>query len=237
MVIDMEYYSYTGNKILIGHFPGKTKYVEKDLINELKKIKFRLPNNISIISILSDKYLNSAPLNYQLNHNNIKYINYLKDKNTIYKPYNKIKYVLNSLYQSDTEYSLILDGNDVVILSDLDNIIELFKTYNKKIIYNATIWMYPHIIIDNVKNRGQYGQYCYLNAGCCIGYTKSLIDFYEYAYAILQTNRMLIDSEQYYIRKAFNDNQDKVFFDYKCKIFQCWHKQEYKIENNKCYLL
>lgn len=236
----MEYYSHTNNKILIAHFPGHTKIENADLINELKETKITIPNNIDIISIMLKETKENAPLNYQLNLNNIDYINPLKNSHILWKRLNKPKYILKALEQSTKEYSLILDGNDVIILSDLTNIVPIFETYNKKIIFNSTIWMYPHVIIDNVENRGQYGEYCYLNAGCCFGKTKDLIDFYKYTIDIIEntSSRSLVDSEQYYIRKAFDKKQDDVFFDYECKIFQCWHKAEYSYneDQTKCFL-
>lgn len=229
----MDYYSHTKNKILIGHFPGQTKQENIELIEELKNRKIKIPDNLEIVSVITKDQIDYSPLHYQLKHNKYSYINPLKNRHMIWKRTNKIYYVLQALKETEKEYSLILDGSDVVILSDLTNIIDIFKEYDKNIVYNSTIWMYPHIIIDNVENRGQYGEYCYLNAGCCIGKTKDLINFYDYAWKIIKNTYITCDSEQYYIRKAFNNCQNTVFFDYDCKIFQCWHKAEYIYETDK----
>lgn len=239
----MEYYSFNGNKILIGHFPGQTKNVSGDLLNEFSERTFSKPDNVGIVCVITKDHTETAPLINQLHKNGYEYYNSLANRNIVWFPERKIQYVLQSLKLCQEEYALILDGDDTAILCDLDNIIDVFESYNKKIIYNSSIWMYPHIIVDDVENRGQYGEYCYLNAGCAIGKTEDLIEFYEYAWDILRKTPKPVSSEQYYIRKAFNKRQDQVFFDYECKIFQCWHKQQYRYETDKetgeekCFLI
>lgn len=233
----MEYYSHTNNKILIGHFPGNTKSENVELINELKARKFTIPDNIQFISVMTKDCIDTSPLNYQLTLNGYDYINPLKDRHMKWKRESKVKYIIKALENTTKKYSLILDGSDVVILSDLTDIVSLLESYKKKIIFNSTVWMYPHMVVDNVENRGQYGKYCFLNAGCAIGKTSDLLKFYKFVQDIIENSTTNISSEQYYVRKAFNQKQDEVFFDYNCKIFQCWHKAEYKIENDKTYLL
>lgn len=127
-----------------------------------------------------------------------------------------------------TEYALILDGADVCIMSDLSDIVERFKTYDKDIIFNATIRRFPQVEIDYIENRELLGKYCYFNAGCCIGKTKALLEFYQECQKVIRTDRHKNPSEQYYVRQVFNKHQDKVFIDYDCKIFQVWHNPEYE---------
>ena len=236
----MEYYSGSGNRIMIGHFPGQTKYKEEALIKELKERMFVLPENIGFVTPITKDQAKTSPLLYQIKKNNYenRFYNSLSDRNMVWHSSMKVKYVLDSLLLCREEYALVLDGNDVVILTDLTDIFDRFDSYGKKILYNASIWMHPHVIVDNVKNRGRYGQYCYLNAGCCFGKTADLADFYKYAYeSFIKDKRQEYDSEQYYIRKAFDRRQGDVFFDYDCRIFQCWHKQEYKYDGDRCTLL
>lgn len=236
----MNYYSHSGNKILIGHFPGQTKIQNKDLIEELSQRKFNMPDNIGIVCPITKDQL-SNPLIRQLSLNGYSYYNSLADVDILWRPERKILHVLNSLKICKEEYALVLDTNDVVILDDLDDIINRFETYGKRIIYNSTIWMFPHEIIDDVENRGQYGTYCFLNAGCAIGKTSDLIDFYQYTWDMVRKIAHPESSEQYYIRKAFDKKQEEVFFDWDCRVFQCWHKQEYDYRTvdgeKRCYLL
>lgn len=134
-----------------------------------------------------------------------------------------------------------MDGNDAVIMDDLDTLIDKYKTYSKDIIYNATCWRFPQIIVDYVADRYKYGIYNCLNAGICIGKTESLIPFYQEALDIAKYDgkNPYHSSEQYYIRKVFDKYQDTVFFDYDCRFFQIWHKVSYKYstDGETCQLL
>lgn len=222
----MKFYNNNNNNILIGHFPGKTKQEFFDLINKVKDIKFALPDNITIISLITPEQIPYSPLVYQVIENNYKYLNIVNDRYMRWEKANKAKLIYESLLQSPTEYSLILDGNDVVILDDLTDIINRFNAYGKKVLFNPTFYMYPHIKVDDVPNREKLGKYCYLNAGCCFGKTLDLINFYKKVKNEINKDNHPIESEQYYVRKVFDKNQDTVFFDYKCSIFQCFHKAQ-----------
>lgn len=239
----MKYISHSGNPILIGHFPGQCRSIENNIriIEETMKKKVHVPDNITIVSPITENTLNNSPLPIQLNNSGIDYINPLLGKNVIWRPHEKIKYVLDGLKEVKTEYTLIMDGNDAVIMDDLDTLIDKYKTYNKDIIYNATCWRFPQVIVDYVEDRYKYGIYNYLNAGICIGKTESLIPFYQEAWDIAKYDgkNPYHSSEQYYIRKVFDKYQDTVFFDYDCRFFQIWHKASYKYsaDGKTCQLL
>ena len=227
----VKYISHTDNPILIAHFPGQSRTIENNLkiINEAINRKVHIPDNITIVSPITDDTLQSSPLAIQLKNNGTEYINPLLGKKVIWRPHEKLKYVLEGLKEVKTEYSLIMDGNDSVIMADLDTLIEKYKTYDKEIMYNATCWRYPQTNVDYVENRYQYGIYNYLNAGICIGKTEPLIEFYQEAWdlAELDGKNPYHQSEQWYIRKIFDKHQDTVFFDYECRFFQIWHKANY----------
>ena len=59
-----------------------------------------------------------------------------------------------------------------------------------------------------------------------IGETWALLNFYRNVKKEIKKDYIKVESEQYYVRKVFDKNQDTVFFDYKCNIFQCFHKTE-----------
>ena len=226
----IRFISHSDYDIMIGHFPGDTKIFQEDLIDQLKERTFKVPDNVTILSVNTmDLVKNlSGCLPYQLAKNNINYVNPLAGKDISWNRKDKIDYVIQGLKEVKTEYTLILDGNDVVVLSDLTDIVERYKPYNVDILYNATIWMFPPVVIDFVKHRDRYGTYNYLNAGCCIGKTDKLIEFYEEAWQICLDAKGSTDSEQFYVRKAFDNHQDKVWFDFDCRIFQCWHVPQYE---------
>ncbi|MBQ0112301.1 MAG: hypothetical protein KBT03_04140 [Bacteroidales bacterium] len=227
----MEYYNHNNESILIGHFPGKSRIESADILEKYKKTKFMKPFGVQFISIITPDYLkNGACLDFQLKRNGIEYLNPAKyDYFGKWSMPKKIKYIIKALKQTKEPYALILDGADVCIMNeDLTSMIEKFKSYNKKIIFNATIWAYPKTNIDIIENREQYGRFCHLNAGCCIGETKALLEFYEECQQLVNNDKIGSNSEQYYIRQVFNNHQDTVFFDYDCKIFQIWHKPIYE---------
>lgn len=229
------YLTSKGTPIKISHFPGWTRYKYKNLIDRFATTKIKpLPENVTLITCVDDDSVayDKSPLIRQLNKNNIPFINAAEHKD-VYPWVNnkKIKLLYDALQKVETEYCLILDGIDVTINTDLSDIIEVYKTYGKKIIYNATPWAHPHVILDLVLNRKElYGKYCFLNAGCCVGETKALQDFYGEILDIFnKTNKdedPYWESEQYFVRKAFAKHLDTIFFDYDCKIFQVWHKTE-----------
>jgi hypothetical protein len=194
--------------------------------------RINIPDNIDIVSIITDDLIANSPLNKQLSINKVNYINPVKNKCFKWSMTKKIPLILMGLAESTKEYCLVLDGADVVMLSDLDDITERFLTYGKKVLYNATIWRFPDMLIDLVEDRSQYGRYNYLNAGCCFGKTEHLFNFYELVQEIFDSYSSYIESEQFYIRKAFDKQQNNVFFDYNCKIFQNWHINKEKVEGN-----
>ena len=224
------------NNILIGHFPGQTKNQFYNILQQALNIKFKIPENITIISPITPDQIPYSPLVTQLVNNNYKYINIVYDRYMRWEKSQKPFLIYDSLLQCPTEYALILDGNDVVIMDDLTDIIDRFNTYNKKVLFNPTFYMYPHIKVDDVPNREKLGKYCHLNAGCCFGKTIDLINFYKEVKKEVNKDHCPVDSEQYYVRKVFNKHQDEVFFDYKCKIFQCWHKAEISVFQDNLYV-
>ena len=158
----MKFYNSKSHDFLIGHFPGETRYKYDQLINEFKNIKFKNNIDVTIISPITKDFLASSPLHHQLVLNEYKYINTLYDRYMKWEKISKIDAIIDSLMMCKTKYSLILDGNDVVILDDLTDIINRFDEYNVKILFNPTIYMFPHIVIDKVPNREKLGKYCYL---------------------------------------------------------------------------
>lgn len=226
------YLTSKGNPVKISHFPGWTRYNYSNLIDRFSDITIKpLPEDLQIITCVDDDSVayDKSPLIRQLNKSNIPFINAAEHKD-VYPWINnkKIELLYNALQKVKTKYCLILDGIDVTINEDLDDIIDIYKTYNKKIVFNATPWAHPKVAVDIVpERRERYGRYCFLNAGCCIGETKTLKSFYKEVLEIFNNTPKddeYWESEQYFVRKAFANHLDTVFFDYDCRIFQVWHK-------------
>lgn len=218
----MKYVNYNNEQFFIGHFQGHSIDKYRDVIDEISKNTFSKPDNLTIITLKSNLLENAYLIN-QLENNNIDYINPLKDINIDkWKMTIKLKYIEEALNNCNTEYALVLDSKDVVIYKDLINIVETFKEYNKKILFNASKNNFPNVELDKVENRDSLGEFKYLNAGCCIGYTESLKEFYHFVNSLKLLNPF--KSEQYAVRIGFDNKQDIVGFDYNCKIFQTFCK-------------
>ena len=230
------YLSNKGHKIKICHFPGWTRYNYKHKIDKFSRYKTSIPDNLTIITVVDDDSVayDKSPLIKQLNMNGIPFINAAEHKD-VYPWVNnkKLELINDALKKVNTTYCLILDGIDVVIIDDLKDIIDIYSTYGKDIIYNASPWAHPKLDIEGIENRKElYGEYCYLNAGCCIGKTTALKKFYKECvetFNAADTNDENWESEQYFVRQVFAKHTDKIFFDYECKIFQVWHKTELKL--------
>lgn len=224
----MYFTSFHGNPVSILHFPGKQKIKMKDVIDEFKEFQVSLPSNLTIISVITPDYISTSPLHYQLSKSNIKYINPVPENFKMWINKDKPNYVCQALKKVKTEYCLVLDGNDVVIVDQLDDIIRKFEGYGKDIIFNATSNRFPDLPVDSIDGLNDierpklFGPFCYLNAGCCIGRTKALKKFYKEV--AIDCNISSVPSEQYHIRKVMNKHQNKVFFDYDCRIFQVFNK-------------
>lgn len=233
----MEYYNHNNEPILIAHFPGQSKIESAKILEKYQKTKFVRPFGVQFISIITPDYLEQgASLDIQLKRNGIEYLNPAQNKKNLnWSMPMKIKFILKALKQTKEPYSLILDGADVCIMSeDLSDLIPRFKKYNKQIIFNATIHPFPRVNLDEVENRKQYGRFCWLNAGCCLGETQALIQFYQECQELIEKDNASSNSEQYYVRQIFDKHQDTVFFDYNCSLFQIWHKPIYE---ERCLLM
>lgn len=227
----MAFSSIYGHPVSILHFPGQQKFSLDTALKQFKETPVRLPDNITIVSVISSDTIDASPLHYQLTKNNIPYINPLAGKVCDKQWFNrhKLNYINEALKEVKTEYCLILDGSDVVIVDDLSNLIYKFKGYEKDILYCATRNRYPNVEIetidglDDIRERPIiFGVFCYINAGCCIGKTKALKKLYSKAFRLSKGQN--VPSEQYYLRKVIKDHQDKIFFDFDCRIFQVFNK-------------
>ena len=207
------------------HFPGEASYLKEYWVTLMEeKSAFSSVDNLTIITFATDE--NNSPLINQLKRNDIDYIN-AADTDSDWVNTKKIGYLLNALDKVKTEYVLILDGYDVVIQS-LDGILEKFKSLNYRIIFNATHNNYPDIEVDKIVNREKLGDFCYLNAGGCIGYKDDIRNFYEEVKEIQSKVDNPNNSEQLLVRTVFakySGKQDNnfVFIDYNCMIFQVWN--------------
>lgn len=213
------------------HFHGKNKeQLSKtfNLIYENADFNNQNIDNLTIYSTWTDE--EKCCLLQECNRNNVIIHNIVpNDYDNTQKWYmpNKIKFFIEQLEKCTTDYVLFLDGYDVLI-THLDDIIEKFKSFNSKIVFNTSCNNYPNIHIDTVYNRKNMGTYRYFNAGCCIGYKDDLLKFYKETLNYITVDNPL-NSEQLIMRYAYkkysNDkNQNFIKLDYNSIIFQSMGK-------------
>ena len=201
---------------MIYHFQNHCYQYFLEFCTYLLNSKIKIPSEVQIITCSNDE--TSSILIQQLKSNNIPYINKVP-QGIKWDNRNKIRYILDALEKVTTKYVLILDANDVLIEGDLQGALNVFFKKGKKLIYNATCTNYPKVKIGIVRDRKNRGKFKYLNAGCCIGYTKYAKSFYQRALKYINIDNPW-KSEQYIIRHAFRDRRRYVEFDWESKIFQ-----------------
>lgn len=217
--------SVQNNEVFLLHFPGPFTIPYRNKMFEIaNNQKVILPNDLSIVSLLTTMKELDSPIYIQLMKSNVPFYN-ADDIDTITKWSHKYKppMIANALEKVETKYSLITDSLDTVFCSDLTNLIPSYLSYGYDVVFSSTIRKFPKDQIEILKDCPndddrieKYGNWCYLHPGTCIGKTEVLKKFYQQA-AIFQED---IYSECPAIRKAFHIFQDQVFFDYKCKLFQ-----------------
>lgn len=217
--------SVLNKSIYMLHFPGNTKEIFKSQITEIvNNYKVELPDNLSIVSIITDDLKNKAPLDIQLKKSNIEYYN--SDEVNKIKKWEKGKkpfYILDALQKVNTEYCIIADGADTCFTRPALDIIEVFETYEKDIIYNAV--QKRHF---QIKTRKEYkeeisrlGLFCSINGGLCIGKTETLKAFY--IDLVNYINKVQINAEYSAIYALWtNEWFDRVGIDNECKLFQAF---------------
>ena len=136
------YLTSNGTYIKISHFIIKTRIKYKNYMDQFATIKITgLPEDITIVTCVDENNIfnSNSPIIRQLNKNNIPFVNaYTTDIN------NKTQLISDALKKIKTKYCLILNDTDITINDNLSDIIELFNTYNKKIVFNAAAVCYVH---------------------------------------------------------------------------------------------
>ena len=211
------------------HFQGRSHIMaemfEKQ-IDDTMQSKFEgFPENVTVITTFTEK--DASPLVYQLENNNVSYINSYKEEYGSFVMTDKIMYIVNALKEVKTELVLILDGYDVLI-QNFDNLLANFKDYNTRMLFNASKNNYPVVQIDQMPFRDYIGQFNHFNAGCAIGYTEDFLKFYSEAQELMNQEGFFnpYNSEQYILRHIFAkysehmlDKEPYISIDYACKVF------------------
>lgn len=216
--------SHTGNEVYIGHFQGNTIKKYLDIVEECSLRNVIINPKIQVITVFTDP--SKALTALQLERSQMPYLNAYKETDKEFSNVDKILYYVDALKKTTSEYSLLVDGYDVLFMRNLDEgFIEEFKKFKVDILFNATKNNYPNFTIDDVKERNQLGEFQYLNAGVVFGKTSDLLSFYEEALLNTKNDEIINpwNSEQLYIRYTANGKKN-LSFDSNCVLFQTFSR-------------
>lgn len=220
----MNVLSHTGNLAYVGHFQGNAMKNYVDVCDEFSKKAITVTPKVSVIMAYNNE--EKAITALQLKLSNQAYENACTNKEKAWTNIDKIKYYVDALEKTLSEYTLLVDAYDVVFFKNIDDeFIEKYKTMNKEIVFNATKNNYPNLTIEGEK-LGE-GEFKYLNAGIAFGKTEKLLELYKEA--LRQTQREDIinpwKSEQLFVRLSAINNEN-VGIDSECKLFQTFSKTQ-----------
>lgn len=193
-----------------------------DIVEEYNSKTITVTPRISVITAFNKNAIAAL----QLELSGVAYINACNDTEKEWSNVDKLKYYVEELSKTTSEYTLLVDGNDVVFFKSIDEeFITKFEAMNKKIMFNATKNNHPNFEIDKVETRDALGEFKYLNDGVVFGRTADLLAFYQEALANSQREDVMNpwQSEQLFVRMTAN-GKEYVGFDYQCVLFQTFSK-------------
>jgi hypothetical protein len=192
-----------------------------------KEINFPDKDKITLITFITPGL--PEILTDQLKTSNIPYVNLAANHKGKWHNYLKIKYLYNYLKTCQTEYVLELDSLDVIIMSDLSELLPRFKSLNCNILYGSTINQYPPDYLDQPINGTAWR---YLNAGTLIARTDKLLDFYEKVLPLLDIDHGYYNgSEQCKLKRGRDLFHEPLGVDTNCLLFQTLCGAKYKYVN------
>lgn len=218
---ELKVISHEGHRPYVGHFQGNAIKKHLEVFEGLLQNKVIISPRVSVITVFTEK--EKAVGAIQLESSNQAYVNAYKEENKPWSNPDKIKYYIDVLEKTTSEYALLMDGYDVVFIKNIDEeFIKAFEGMNKRIIFNATKNNYPKITLNDEYSNNEFK---YLNAGLVFGYTADLLSFYKKAYELTKNLKIMNPwkSEQLYIRLAAKNNEN-VGIDSECRLFQTFSK-------------
>lgn len=234
------------NSKYILYCPGLNKCDDVNINNLFKNysLNVKVDSNISICTVATKDIIKQSFIISQCNSNGINVLtsdsalNITKEQ---WKRYSKLEYIIENLKKCTTEYALVVDGSDTIILNNLDNdFIVKFKNINVPFIFNSDNYKFPCYEIEPFDFMYENKFDRYLNGGVVFGYTDKLLEFYSLAYNLMMSQSNKINSEQFYLRLALTQYENGLYcVDYSQELFlKCSLKNnfKYKIVEGNIYL-
>jgi hypothetical protein len=138
---------------------------------------------------------------------------------------NKISLLVDFLPNIKTEYTMVLDAYDVLLVNNMKDIITDFESFGSMILFNATYGTYPEdkkgLYCNMEKSLKPNDFFCHLNSGCFLGKT----DYVKYLYNLALSHEDNVTKKYHYsdqikIKKFYVEKFPEIQIDSKCKIFQ-----------------
>jgi hypothetical protein len=187
-------------------------------LRQYKKLHFKKPDEVKIITFNNRNY--KSLLEKNLDFLCLDYLVLGKEiKNWTNRQ--KIRLLRENLDQVSEEFILVLDADDVAIISSLEDIVEKFLSFECEVLFNADAFPWPtepaYMMLEEAIHDGPFR---YLNSGCFFGKTKFcknlFFDCMYYKDKITESNKY---SDQVKL-KLFYIKNPKIKIDHKCQIFQ-----------------
>jgi len=154
------------------------------------KNKFKKPENLTIVT--AHNYPEKSIFEQSLDFLGITdYVVLSEPIKTEWRHTYKTKWVLKFLQSGEckTKYLLFCDARDTVLIDDPQKILDIFKTMNCELIFNATLrkkciyWIMPQLLDWTKTISKKHGRY--LNSGAFIGKTEFIQQFLESAVTLI----------------------------------------------------
>ena len=110
--------SYTGNSVYIGHFQGEVIKNYTDIVTEYSTKQISVSPKVSVITAFNNK--DEAITALQLELSNVDYKNGCSDITNSWSNVDKIKYYVDMLSKTTSEYSLLVDAYDVLFFKSIE---------------------------------------------------------------------------------------------------------------------
>lgn len=214
-----------GTKPIFIHNPGrKITPVWNSLFEKIKILPITdntLKNCLILTWNTTEK---KSPLEISLDKFNCQYQTLGKGIKNWLNPM-KMGLACEALENTDSEYVIGLDAFDVLCITEPSEIIDRFKEFNCKMLFNAGSVWFPSIREDFKlfeESIAGSNSFPYINAGMWIGYTKFVKEFLKTAIQTprIPEHKIWDTSEQIYIKSAFKNYYPETMLDYSSKIFQ-----------------
>jgi hypothetical protein len=182
-----------------------------------------IPEDLTVVTWNNKKRISG--LEAQLNKFQIPHV--VLGKENSFWASNRIKPKTLLKHNFSTKYVLAMDAFDVMIIRDLSNIIDDFKNFNAKILFNATSTIWPEVeehgkIEESLANY----PFAFFNSGVFIGEIEYIKEVFS---EIPYSKKEYPYSDQYLIRQEYHKRYPEIQIDWQCKIFQVSNVKNYDI--------